>query len=81
MSQQIETLQVLGLSRAADSNAVARAYRRLSVEARGNGAEKARIESAHSTIMMAQLSARMKACCLCPASLKPVHNVCRGLQL
>ena len=31
-------------------------------EARGNDAEKAKIENAHSTIMMSQLSARMKAC-------------------
>ena len=60
MSQQ-RSLQVLGLSRGADSNAVNRAYKRLVFENRQNDAEKARIESAHSSIMMSQLSARMKA--------------------
>ncbi len=53
---------MLGLTRGANSDAVNRAYKRMITEARGNDAEKAKIENAHSTIMMSQLSARMKAC-------------------
>jgi DNA polymerase delta subunit 1 len=54
-------LQVLGLSQGANSEAVNRAYKRKVSEARGNDAAKARIENAHSAIMMSQLTARMKA--------------------
>ena len=54
-------MQVLGISRGVNSDAVNRAYKKKITEARGNDAEKARIENAHSTIMMSQLSARMKA--------------------
>ena len=54
-------MQVLGVSRGVNSDAVNRAYKVKITEARGNDAEKARIENAHSTIMMSQLSARMKA--------------------
>ncbi len=53
---------MLGLTRGANSDAVNRAYKRMITEARGNDAEKAKIENAHSSIMMFQLSARMKAC-------------------
>ncbi|CAL5225652.1 g8510 [Coccomyxa viridis] len=52
--------KVLGLTRGANSDAVNRAYKRMITEARGNDAEKAKIENAHSSIMMFQLSARMK---------------------
>ena len=70
MTQHALVLQVLGLSRTANSDAVNRAYKKKLADARGNDAEKAKIESAHSIIMMSQLSARMKACCpicQCPA--------------
>ena len=60
MSQQ-SYLQVLGLSRDANSDAVSRAYKKRLTDARGNDTEKAKIENAHSIIMMSQLSARMKA--------------------
>lgn len=59
MSQQ-SYLQVLGLSRDANSDAVSRAYKKRLTDARGNDTEKAKIENAHSIIMMSQLSARMK---------------------
>ncbi len=71
MTQHALVLQVLGLSRTANSDAVNRAYKRKLADARGNDAEKAKIESAHSIIMMSQLSARMKACC-------PIVNAQQG---
>ena len=52
--------QVLGLSRNADSEAINRTYKRLVRENKDDDAAKARIETAHSAIMMSQLNARMK---------------------
>ncbi|KAK9916355.1 hypothetical protein WJX75_001678 [Coccomyxa subellipsoidea] len=52
--------KVFGLSRNADSNAVNRAYKRMLFENRGNDAATARLEEAHSAIMMKQLSARLQ---------------------
>jgi len=54
------SLQVLGLSPTANSEAVNRTYKRLLAENRQNDAAKARIESAHSAIMMSQLTARLQ---------------------
>lgn len=51
---------MLGLSRNADSEAVNRTYKRLVRENKDDDAAKARIETAHSAIMMTQLNARMK---------------------
>ena len=51
---------MLGLSRNADSEAINRTYKRLVRENKDDDAAKARIETAHSAIMMSQLNARMK---------------------
>ncbi len=63
---------MLGLSRNADSEAVRRVYNRLVRENRGDDDAIARIENAHSTIMMSQLSARMKVPG-CPGRLSQVR--------
>lgn len=63
---------MLGLPQNANSEAINRAYKRKVAEARGDDAAKARIESAHSTIMMSQLTARMK---VRRASMKQVLNL------
>ena len=52
---------MLGLPGSADSDAVARAYRVKLREAGKDDAAKQRIESAHSSIMMAALTSRLKA--------------------
>lgn len=55
--------QVLGVPRNADANAIARAYRKKISEVRGRDGmegEQARIEAAHSAIMMAGLTARLQ---------------------
>ena len=55
---------MLGLSRSADSEAVRRTYNRLVRENKDDDAAMARIETAHSAIMMSQLNARMKVPCM-----------------
>ena len=52
--------QVLGLSPGADPDAVNRAYNRLKRERRGDDAAIARLEAAHGTLVMAQLTARVR---------------------
>ncbi|CAL8466898.1 g6434 [Coccomyxa elongata] len=52
--------KVFGLSRNANSDAVNRAYKRKLAENRGDEAALARIEEAHSAIMMSQLTARLQ---------------------
>ena len=69
---------MLGLSRSADSEAVRRVYNRLVRENKGNEEAIARIENAHSTIMMSQLSARMKVH-LFPAA--PPACMLRGMHV
>lgn len=54
------TPQVLGLSPGAGPDAVNRAYNRLKRERRGDDAFIARLEAAHGSLMMAQLTARVK---------------------
>lgn len=49
------------MSRNANSDAVNRAYKRKLAENRGDEAVLARIEEAHSAIMMTQLTARLQA--------------------
>jgi hypothetical protein len=51
--------QLLGVPADADSDTVNRAYNRKKYEARGNDAAMARLEAAHSKIVMAALSARL----------------------
>lgn len=53
-------MQVLGLSSKADSEAVSRSYKLKLREAAGDDAQKQRIESAHSSIMMASLTSRLQ---------------------
>lgn len=53
-------LQVLGIPKNADYNTIQRAYRKKSVEAIADEAEKARIEAAHSSIMMSALTSRLQ---------------------
>ena len=82
---------MLGLSREATSDAVNRQYKKKIADAHGNDAEKAKIESAHSTIMMSQLSARMKACtpslrgtpsyCVSSALADEIHEASSVLRL
>jgi hypothetical protein len=52
--------QVLGIPRDADTNAINRAYTAKKFAVRGDDAATARIEGAHSKIMMGSLSARLK---------------------
>ena len=53
-------MQVLGIPKNADFNAIQRAYRKKIVEAVANEVEKARIEAAHSSIMMSALTSRLQ---------------------
>ena len=53
-------LQVLELSSGADSAAIQRQYNKLKREKRGNDDAINKIEAAHSTLMMRNLSARMQ---------------------
>ncbi|KIY94548.1 glycosyl hydrolase [Monoraphidium neglectum] len=51
---------VLGVPADSDQNAINRAYSLKKYAARGNDAETARLEAAHSKLMMGALSARIK---------------------
>lgn len=53
-------LQVLKLPQNPDSQAIQRQYNKLKRENQGNEAAIARIENAHSALMMRNLSARLK---------------------
>lgn len=54
-------LQVLGIPRDADGNAIQRAYRKKMSEVKGKDEAAAqRIEAAHSQIMMSALTSRLK---------------------
>jgi hypothetical protein len=53
--------KVLGIPPDADNNAINRAFRVKKFEARGNDAETARLEAAHSALMMAALASRVRA--------------------
>lgn len=54
-------MQVLGIPRDADGNAIQRAYRKKMGEVKGKDeAAQQRIEAAHSQIMMAALTSRLK---------------------
>ena len=53
-------MQVLGIPSTVDSEAVARAYKAKLREAGKDDAKKQRIESAHSSIMMASLTSRLQ---------------------
>jgi DNA polymerase delta subunit 1 len=59
-SSDEDPYQVLGLQANADSEAVGRQYNKKKRELRGNQAALDRLESAHSRIMMRQLTARMQ---------------------
>lgn len=52
--------KVLGVPPDADNNAINRAFRVKKFEARGNDAETARLEAAHSALMMAALASRVR---------------------
>ena len=52
-------MQVLGIPRNADSNQIARVYRKKIAEAKGSESETDRIEKAHTSIMMAGLISRL----------------------
>jgi hypothetical protein len=52
-------LKVLGVPPDADSDTINRAYNRKKYDARGNDAAMARLEAAHSAVVMAALSARL----------------------
>lgn len=54
-------LQVLGLHQGADSEAVQRQYNKLKREKRGDEDAITKIENAHSSLMMRNLTARMQA--------------------
>ena len=54
-------LQVLGLHQGADSEAVQRQYNKLKREKRGDEEAITKIENAHSSLMMRNLTARMQA--------------------
>ena len=57
----IPPLQVLGLHQGADSEAVQRQYNKLKREKRGDEQAISKIENAHSSLMMRNLTARMQA--------------------
>jgi hypothetical protein len=52
-------MQVLGIPKNADYNAIQRAYKKKLSETLGNDAEKQRIEAAHSSLMMSALTSRL----------------------
>ena len=54
-------LQILGLHQGADSEAVQRQYNKLKREKRGDEEAITKIENAHSSLMMRNLTARMQA--------------------
>lgn len=54
-------LQILGLHQGADSEAVQRQYNKLKREKRGDEDAITKIENAHSSLMMRNLTARMQA--------------------
>jgi len=58
--EETDPYKVLGLPRDADNNAVNRAFRIKQSEARGDDAETARLEAAHSALMMAALASRVR---------------------
>ncbi len=53
-------MQLLGIEREADSTEINKAYRVKKYEHRFNSDMLQKVESAHSTIMLSQLSARRK---------------------
>lgn len=57
---ETDPYKVLGLPPDADNNAINRAFRIKKFEARGNDAETARLEAAHSALMMAALAQRVR---------------------
>ena len=54
-------LKVLGLHQGADTEAVQRQYNKLKREKKGDEAAVTKIENAHSSLMMRNLTARMQA--------------------
>jgi hypothetical protein len=54
-------MQILGLHQGADSEAVQRQYNKLKREKRGDEEAITKIENAHSSLMMRNLTARMQA--------------------
>ncbi|KAK9810151.1 hypothetical protein WJX72_005684 [[Myrmecia] bisecta] len=62
--------KVLGVPANADSNTLQRVYKRKLYEAKGNDEETARIEAAHSSIMMSALTSRLKGGTSVPAEVK-----------
>lgn len=59
-SGETDPYKVLGLPPDADNNAINRAFRIKKFEARGNDPETARLEAAHSALMMAALAQRVR---------------------
>jgi hypothetical protein len=57
---ETDPYKVLGIPPDADNNAINRAFRVKKFEARGNDAETARLEAAHSALMMAALAQRVR---------------------
>jgi len=53
-------LQVLGIPKNADYNAIQRAYKKKISDALGNEVEISRIEAAHSSLMMSALTSRLQ---------------------
>ena len=53
---------MLGVSSAADSDAINRAYKNKLKAAGGDAAQKRAIEEAHSSILMSGLSSRLRVC-------------------
>lgn len=56
----MNSLQVLGIPKNADYNAIQRAYKKKISDFRGNDAETSRIEAAHSSLMMNALTSRLQ---------------------
>jgi len=53
-------IQVLGIPKNADYNAIQRAYKKKISDFRGNDAETSRVEAAHSSLMMNALTSRLQ---------------------
>ena len=56
---------MLGVSSAADSDAINRAYKNKLKAAGGDATQKRAIEEAHSSILMSGLTSRLRVCASC----------------
>lgn len=79
--QLSQLLQVLKLPQNPDSQAIQRQYNKLKRENKGNEAAIARIENAHSALMMRNLSARLKVCALAGTHVLESHLLSIDLLL